>query len=343
MSKSKPKLYEAEVLEGLEQLAKNELDQLNGVVINKVENGSLNFSFKGTTEKLKGLGLIIAVYATLHFDIPRPRALLGDQNQKRLLGFLKSIIKQDDFTSFRLSAAGHDSAIFKRLCKVIASHTMLPFVEKDGDLLLRIRPHKTRGWEVLARLTPRPLSTRPWRVCNMAGGLNATLAVAMLKLVKPKSSDHLFNPMCGSGTLLIEAYQNFNFSNISGCDSSGSALSCAQQNIVASGFQNSIGLFLSDATELSMSSECIDVVVCDLPWGDAVGTNRANATLYPAFIKEMTRVTKKNARMILLSHNIKLVERLVPSFPVWELKSKQRVFHSGHYPRMYLLFRNSRV
>ena len=341
MSKSKPLLYKAEVLEGLEQLAKNELKQLNGLVITKVENGALNFSFKGSTEKLKRLRLIIAVYAILHLDIPRPKALLGDQNQRKLIGFLKSIIKQDDFTSFRLSAAGHNSTIFTRLCKVITSHTGLPFAEKDGDLLLRIRPNKTKGWEVLARLTPRPLSARPWRVCNMAGGLNATLAVAMLKLVKPKASDYIFNPMCGSGTLLIEACQNFNYSNISGCDKNSSALSCAQQNIAASGFQDIAELFLGDATELSMPSERIDVVVCDLPWGDAVGTNKTNAKLYPAFMKEMTRITKKDARMILLSHNIKLIEGLIPSFSPWKLRSKQKVFHSGHYPRMYLLLRDS--
>ena len=32
------------------------------------------------------------------------------------------------------------------------------------------------GWEVLVRLTPRPLTARPWRVCNWPGALNAVVA-----------------------------------------------------------------------------------------------------------------------------------------------------------------------
>ncbi len=334
-------VYEVDVLEGLEQTAKNELSKLGSVVVNKVKNGTLNFTFKGKMKELKQLRTVITVYAQLYFAIPRPKAFLGDENQRKLLSFLEFIISQDNFTSFRFSAAGHDSTIFKRLSEVITKQTGLPFVEKEGDLLLRVRPNKAKGWEVLARLTPRPLSARPWRVCNIAGGLNATLAVAMLELAEPKLNDYIFNPMCGSGTLLIETCQNptYKYGNVSGCDKSSSALNCAQQNILAGGLQNKINLFLGDATKLSISSLSIDVIVCDLPWGDAVGTNKANAKLYPAFLKEMTRIAKEGTRMVLLSHDIKLTERLIASFSSWTLKSKHRVFHGGHYPRMYLLIK----
>ncbi len=329
-------LYEAEVLGGLEQVAQNELKKLRGAAITNVRDSTINFLFKGNPKELKNLRTVIAVYKLLYFDIPRPKALMGNENQRELLGFIKSIINQDNFTSFRLSAAGHDSKVFKRLCKVITEHTGLPFSEKEGELLLRVRPSKPKGWEVLTRLTPRPLSARPWRACNLAGGLNATLAVAMLELVKPKANYYIFNPMCGSGTLLIEACQSFNY-NISGCDNKHSVLKCAQQNINASGFQDKINLFLEDATNLSIPVACVDIVVCDLPWGDAVGTNEANIKLYPAFIKEMTRITKEDACMVLLSHNIKLIERIISHSPVWKLKNKHKVFHGGHYPRIYLL------
>ena len=41
------------------------------------------------------------------------------------------------------------------------------------------------GWEALVRLTPRPLSARPWRVCNLPGALDATAAHAMARLSAP--------------------------------------------------------------------------------------------------------------------------------------------------------------
>ena len=333
--------YEVDVLGGLEQSAKNELSQLGNTNITQIKDGALNFTFKGDIQELKKLRTVTAVYATLNFAVPRPKALLGDENQRKLLKFLQLIIARDSFTSFRLSAAGHNSTIFKRLCETITKETGLPFDEKEGDLLLRVRPHESKGWEVLARLTPRPLSARPWRVCNIAGGLNATLAVVMLELAKPKPNEHIFNPMCGSGTLLIEACQNPNYKySVSGCDNDKTVLDCAKQNIAASSSQNKINLFLEDATKLSMPSACVDIVVCDLPWGDAVGTNKANTKLYPAFFNEMTRITKEGARMVLLSHDVKFIERLIFSLPSWKLKSKHRVFHGGHYPRIYLLIKD---
>ena len=73
--------------------------------------------------------------------------------------------------------------------------------------MLRVRKADIRrdGWEVLIRLTPRPLSAREWRVCNMEGALNATIAAAMIEMTDPSARrPRVFNLMCGSGTLLIE-------------------------------------------------------------------------------------------------------------------------------------------
>lgn len=288
-------------------------------------------------KELKNLRTIIAIYALQHFAIPRPKALLGNENQQRLLNFLTKIIKQDNFDSVRFSAAGSTSAVFQRLKTVITQHTKLAFNDQEGDLLLRFHPHKIKGWVVLARITPRPLSARPWRVCNIPGGLNATLAVAMLKFLQLKHTDYLFNPMCGSGTLLIEACYSLNYQgSIAGCDYGESALNCIQKNLLASKLQDNINIFLADATNLNMPSQSVKYIVCNLPWGDAVGTNKANKKLYPAFLAEMARIAKASARMVLLSHDIKLLESLLDNSD-WVLEQKLRVFHGGHYPRIYSL------
>ena len=79
--------------------------------------------------------------------------------------------------------------------------------------------------------------------------------------------------------------------------------------------------------------------MCDPPWGDAVGTHRQNAVLYPAFLTECARVAAPGARLVLLTHEIRLLERTLQSQNVWGLEREFRVFHGGHYPRVYLLSR----
>ncbi|MBS3932746.1 MAG: hypothetical protein KGZ35_00165, partial [Truepera sp.] len=119
--------------------------------------------------RFRTLRTVVAVYLLEHYPVPRPKGLLGHQQFTRLLAQLQLVLAGDRFESFRLAAAGRDSAVFQRLIGAIGQATGLRFDPDEGELLLRIRPAawQATGWEVLARLTPRPLSARAWRVCNL--------------------------------------------------------------------------------------------------------------------------------------------------------------------------------
>ncbi len=90
--------------------------------------------------------------------------------------------------------------------EMLAAETGLTDVADEGDLLIRLRRplDGAEGWDVLIRLSPRPLSVRPWRACNLPGALNATVAHVMAGLTLPDSDDVVLNIACGSATLLIE-------------------------------------------------------------------------------------------------------------------------------------------
>ena len=86
--------------------------------------------------------------------------------------------------SFRFDAAGATSSGFRRLAEALAASTGLRHDQDDGDLVLRFRRAVGRadGWDVLVRLSTRPLSDRPWRVRNLPGAANATIAAAMARV-----------------------------------------------------------------------------------------------------------------------------------------------------------------
>ncbi len=338
VQKNDARNYEAEVLEGLVPFAARELAEVKGLQITSQNAASLQFRFSGPPKALQKLRKVVAVYRLESFPIPRPKALLGHEHLTRLLQVVEEVKKQGTFSSFRIGAAGSDSAVFTRLAQEVEKSAGLRFDAEEGDLLLRVRKSK-EGWEILTRITARPLSSRFWRVCNLAGGLNATLAAAIIDLVGANPQDRFLNAMCGSGTLLIERGLSGNAARLVGCDISSQALKCSEENVRASNLPE-VELLQADAANLPFEDASFDVIVADVPWGDAVGTHRGNAELYPAFLKEAARIAGSGAQLAVLTHEIKLFERVLGEFRhAWQLRDKVRVFHGGHYPRIYVLTR----
>jgi tRNA (guanine6-N2)-methyltransferase len=336
-SSSKPKqdrrLIEIEFLPGLESFLQAELKMFGVQQIQTYNKELLRFDFKGDVKKLFSLRRAVAVYRVLEFPVPRPKALLGDEHLRRLIQAIEEVRAlhvTNAFTSFRFSAAGSDSAVFQRLKDVLSSRLNLLYDAEDGNFLLVVRPC-ANGWEVALRLTPRPLSARSWRVCNMEGGLNATLAVVMNDVANVKASDRYLNVMCGSGTLLIEQAKA---ATLVGVDLSQKALECARQNLTASGVKAE--LQGADAVRLPFPDKSFEVVTADLPWGEAVGSHAENAKLYPVFLEETWRVTTSLGRLVVLTHDLTLFDKVLAA-SAWKLVSQQRVFHGGHRPGLYLL------
>ncbi|WP_293911913.1 methyltransferase domain-containing protein [Deinococcus sp.] len=194
------------------------------------------------------------------------------------------------------------------------------------------------GWDVLARLTPRPLSARAWRACNMAGGLNATIAYAIFKLAGVREADRIFNPMSGSGTLLIERDLLGPSAALVGVDNDPAAVRCAQQNIQAAGRQ--IEVAEVDALNTGLPPRSFELIVADLPWGDAITVPGGNEALYTAFLREMHRLCSRQGRLVVLTHELKLFERLIAEQDRWHAHELFQVYSGGHHPKAYLLSRN---
>lgn len=339
---------EAEVVTGLKDYARAELLKQFGDrvhLLDKPKPEEIEFYYNGDLKALTNLNLSVAVYWLQHFEIPRPQALLGHQHLQTLLKQIKSIRSMNpagSFSTFRISAAGSHSSVFQRIKEELAAETGLQYNEEEADLLLRIRKSETNptGWDVVTRITPRPLSARAWRVCDMLGALNATIAHAMVTMSQPKPDDRVLNLMCGSGTLLIERLRHSPAAAIGGCDTEMMALRCAEKNIEASGFTPQIDLFDMDATRLELPDDCIDVVFADLPWGQLIGSHESNQVLYPRVLREAARVTVSGGRGLFITHEIRLIEQVLEQLSdQWRVKASTRVFQGGLHPRIYELER----
>lgn len=342
-------LCEAEVAPGLEDIARAEIERRFGQRASlwhaphvRPRPGVIRFDYRGDLSALLCLQTVQSVYLVRYYAVPRPRALLGDEHFRALLAqiaLVRSLHPPQTFQTLYIGAAGSDSSIMTRLKDQLAHYTGLIVASHEGDLLLRLRRslYSDQGWEALVRLSPRPLATRPWRVCNLQGALNATVAHAMALLTSPTPRDVFLNLACGSGALLIERLQCTSVRRAIGCDINSKALDCARANIEASGHSAHIELRAWDARILPLPPHSIDALCSDLPFGNLVGSHQANLALYPDILQEAARVAKLSARFVLISHEVRLMEEVLGRSTGWVTEKTLHITLGGLHPRIFVL------
>jgi tRNA (guanine6-N2)-methyltransferase len=354
--------YEAEVVPGLEPFAIDELRRILGARLKVpagLQRGTLCFQTRADAGVLLDLGTVSNLYRVQRLDVPRPRALLGEEHLQSLIRQIRPILalhSPGSFQSFRFSAAGVTSSVFARLSEALERRTGLRNDPEEGDLLIRVRrasvprsrppsDAEAVGFELLFRLSPRPLSVRPWRVCNLPGALNATVARVMAHLTSPAPHDRFVNLICGSGTLMIERLALGTARLMIGGDRDLEALACARSNLRTAGVERKAVLLRWDAGRLPIAGACANVLCADLPYGMLMGSRRENERLYPALLAEATRVAAPGAVMALITQASPLLRTALDARRrEWSLERSFEVeisFKSGVLrPRIFLLRRS---
>lgn len=328
--------------QGLEDVALRELiDRLSDRVgVRRVSGGLIEFEYAGKLADLILLRTVSSVYMVIPFDVPRPRTLLGHENFTRIteqIDRVRALWPLGSYRTLHLSAAGAESPVMRRQAEALAQATALSPTRDEGDLQMRVRRGAAHsGWEVLIRLSPRPLSARSWRVCDMPGALNAAVAAAMVLLTEPRADQVYLNPACGSGTLLIEDAAVQPGGRVIGCDLSREALVCTGKNVAASEYSGRIETYPWDARQMPLERNSVDALCLDLPFGHRIGGHEANRLLYPDILRECARVAKTGAACCLLTHQARLLEDALREQGLWVVERRTRVRVGGLVPTLML-------
>lgn len=335
-------LFEAETLAGLERFALEELKSRLGSAGKHLVamRGAVLFNYNGALQRLHNVRVSTAIYGSMTFDVPRPKALLGHEHFKRIVSACRIVMQSSaqSFDTIGLDAAGHETSVMQRFISELANTLQLAPSENRGDLNIRLRhPRSGTGWEVLIRLTPKPLATRSWRVVNYQGALYGPLAYVMASLTKPQPQDKVLNLACGSASLLIERGLQAPAQVMAGCDLSEVALTAAVSNLRAAGVVAQ--LTRADATQLPYPTGFFDSLLADLPFGNLIGSHTSNLTLYPAVLAEAARVTKQRGCFVLITHEKRLLHRVLHSQSTWMIEHTFAVNQNGLHPEIFVLRR----
>ncbi len=302
--------------------------------------------FDGSIRRFDELRTVTAVHRVESFAVPRPRALLGHQHLTRLLGvthFILDARPAGTFRTFRIAAAGAGSGVYSRLRQEISDATGLEPSDDAANLQIAVRRAAADdgGWQVLIRTSPMPLSARRWRVCDMPGALNATVASVMASLVRPRPNERVLNLCCGSGTLMVERLGLGTAGSVTGVDISPDALQCADANLRAAGHRASVSLVRADCDKLPLPDASIDTITADLPFGMLQGGGIDS--LYSKALAESARVATRNGSLVVITTRRRAMLSAIEEASHWNLANEipLSIPHSRGYikPHIYLLRR----
>ncbi len=204
-------------------------------------------------------------------------------------------------------------AILERLKKTTGRRT---FPESGAAFPVHIAIHED-DTKVLLDLSGSSLSRRGYRTWNGEAPLRETLAASLVEMSPWRPGMPLYDPCCGTGTLLIEAalrqghmapgrsrsfsMENFSFfssasarkirdtvlaeacpervRNISGSDIDPSALDLAFRHVRQAGLEGKIGLKIQPLQEVQLS-ERGGVFLCNPPYGERISDRNGARAIY---------------------------------------------------------------
>lgn len=280
----------------------------------------------------------VAAYLVVSRTGAKPTVLVGDSSLGDACSRVLGSHPDGTFTTFGIDMPGRDSPAARRIREQVAHRTGLRYERERGQLLVRCRRSKD-GWQALVRLTPKPLSTRPWRTRSVQGALNACIAASIVRILEPFADDGFLNLMCGSGTIAIERALVGPATRIVAADIDDTMTGITREHARAAGVTDRVEVLQDDALGSSFPDATFDRLAAVLPYGFKIGSHGENVAGYPAMLTEAARVSVPGARFALLTQELKLLEETMAAQREWRQTESRRIWQGGHRPNLVVLER----
>eukprot|EP00743_Colponemidia_sp_Colp-15_P009389 GILK01010266.1.p1 GENE.GILK01010266.1~~GILK01010266.1.p1 ORF type:complete len:403 (+),score=81.23 GILK01010266.1:50-1258(+) len=190
---------------------------------------------------------------------------------------------------------------------------------------------KNRIWSELGLETPRT-------------ALKPSLAYCLARMARIQPGEVVLDPMGGAGTICIEGAFSWNRSYFVTGDVETVSASLASAIVASNNVQSNTTVALWDAKRMPLRDRCVDVIICDLPFGERHGSHVNNSRLYPKALSELKRVLRDSGRCYLMTIEHKLMNNLLnhqlwkpEPFYRWRLESRIPVNVGGYQAYIYHL------
>jgi tRNA (guanine6-N2)-methyltransferase len=169
-----------------------------------------------------------------------------------------------------------------------------------------------RSLQVSLRITTSLHRSRGGRVIEREAALRPTIAAAMVFAARPTDEDVWLDPMCGSGTILLERAAARRHGLLLGGDIDPAAVKATLANFGPR--HKPVRIERMDARKLPLEDRSVDAYVTNLPWGHQIATASELPTMYSSLLKEAVRVVRPAGRIVLLTSEAEVLRRALRSY-----------------------------
>ncbi len=316
---------------GLEDVAAREVKDF-GCKVEEVREGKGRIFFSGEKQVIPLLNHFSRTLERLNVLLLRCEIGALDDVYKEVRGLDFSFIKGKSFAVRSLRVGEHDFTSMD-IARVAGQAVIDSFMEDHGerlrvnldepDVILRVELIENELFVGLDTTGDDAMHKRWWRVYNHPAHLNAAIACGMLRIAEWKVDESLIDPMCGSGTIPIEAalmardvpnMRDFAYKKLCECDVNFKPvhvklslygmekfrkhLDGAIRNAVSAGVADTIEFRQGDATETSGE---YDVIITNPPYGLRIHRKGAIERLYRKFAMAARTCMNQNSRLVAIT------------------------------------------
>lgn len=295
---------------GLKPIVLNEINQCPDLRVTGEEEEFVYLDFTDNLPQVVRLRSILRAYIVARDPRHNPHYV---SNHKSILGDIVSRVieanERNAFKTFKLICAGSGSQDVRGIAEYIQSTYGLK-EEEEADLKLHII--KTEDtWEVGVQMTPRPLASRDYKVLQMRGAMDPTIAYAANSLCNLEAADSYLNVFSGSATLLIEAAQCYsNLKKLIGFDSDKKTISLAIQNMRKAGVIRRIQLKEKDILD-KPDLGTFDAITADLPFGMSISKNEDLEEMYRSFVEYCQEALNPTGTLVAYTSRHEMLKEII--------------------------------
>ncbi|MDA0709480.1 MAG: hypothetical protein O3B73_04635 [bacterium] len=159
------------------------------------------------------------------------------------------------------------------------------------------------------RITDHTMRHRTYKTAHRPAALRPTIARAVVQLTRPLDNDIFLDPMCGSGTLLIERALAEKVQMLYGGDLEEEAVQDTLENFGNKHKPHAIRQW--DARKLPLPDRSISKVATNPPWGRQIGSSSDIQSLYKLAFSEIDRVLQTGGIVSVLTSEWDILRRVI--------------------------------
>ncbi|KAF7989663.1 hypothetical protein HCN44_008337 [Aphidius gifuensis] len=234
--------------------------------------------------------------------------IVEEKRGSRKRGCDPSLAKEDSILSYRVTCERNGKHTFdsSKIATIIGGelqdqyHWIVDLTSYQLEILSRVNNSEMI---LLLRVTNESLHRRNITYFGPTT-LRATVAYNLISLAEPKPGEIIIDPMCGGGSIPIEAAIEFPECYILAGDNHDKAIERSRLNFDALNKSFKSNLIQWNVAYLPFKDSSIDVFVTDMPFGKRSGLKSDNRIFYKKYLIELARVVKlKHGRLVLLTYD----------------------------------------